>query len=167
MEFSRYENERDEISNLITFRHSTKERAPGIRAQYRQEEIRQKLDREFASSRGWTYSTASHPHGKPFSFKKLADKSKLVLIDRVRGFAPRYRVPEPGWPSGDHRLVDHPTYFKLNTRPYQPVAILAHSYDMNRANHEAYAESIGIRVEFLPWSWYYPGRCLAALYVKP
>ncbi|MGN6108966.1 MAG: hypothetical protein ACTHU0_27920 [Kofleriaceae bacterium] len=108
--------------------------------------ITARLARDLASAKGWTVAQTA------FSFRDLTagkpsnHHAVLAPVDEV--------------------LVDHAECFRARTRPYRPAAMLSHSYARDQTRHVAFARQHGLAVEFLPWSWYEPDLCLAALYVR-
>ena len=63
------------------------------------------------------------------------------------------------------RPIDHPEYFRLDGRPWLPVAIISHEYSPF-ADSLALAAREGLNAELLPSSWYFPGHCNAVLYTS-
>jgi len=105
--------------------------------------IRAELRRALARARGWTVAR------REFCFEELVTGRRSQRPDW------RWRYPE----------IDHPDQFRLPVRPYVAAAVLSHSYASRDALLE-FARSHGLRVELLPWSWYWPGACTAALFTR-
>jgi hypothetical protein len=118
--------------------NETRRRGEALRA------AREKVQREFAKSRGWTVA-------KDFTVRMLLAGNNGKTQEDYGGGRPDY--------------IDHPNYFREAVRPYRPIAILTHSYKrlidvIREANRD------GLATEVLPWSWYYPGACAPVLLTK-
>jgi hypothetical protein len=77
-----------------------------------------------------------------------------------RAFAePRGWTVSPTKWAMDYPEVDHAEVYNSHRRA---VAVVTHSY-ATREQIAGYAAEHGLTVEFLPWSWYYPDGCIAAV----
>lgn len=103
---------------------------------------------ELAAARGWII-------GKDFSWQQLKDGRRA----RSRRSDYCYEAP-----SGDGRAFDHPDYFRLPGGV--PAAIAVHVYAKDFELCRALAAENALGFEPLPASWYYPGGCIAGLYVR-
>jgi hypothetical protein len=92
--------------------------------------------KEFAAERGWNIS------------------SRWINPEYLR--TGRGRRPQVNHHAG---VIDHAQFFIANRRP---AAILTHSYK-SWESLVAFATTQGLNIERLPYSWYYPGGCTAAL----
>ena len=120
-------------------------------------EAQRRVKAGFAAERGWQ-------PGKHFSLPRLASG----MAGRSRG--------DMEWRAGqdvalDTLAWDHPDFFRERCRPYRPAAAVVHVYclrpDPAHTHADALAALHGLVFEPLPWSWYYPGGCLAGLYRRP
>jgi hypothetical protein len=88
-----------------------------------------------------------------------------AALDELKRAAQRAFAKPRGWNLSrtkwtmDHPVVDHAEVYLSHRRT---VAVLTHSY-ATREQIEGYAAEHGLAVEYLPWSWYYPGGCIAAV----
>lgn len=144
-EIGRPDNEgrgRDEVLTLRREKRNLEEECSAIQRRLRD---------ELAAVRGWAIAQ-SH-----FGFAELAT-----------GKRPR-RIRNVPWSALDvSGLLDHAERFRDPVRPFRPAALLTHSDRTDdRAPFEELAAAAGLAVEFLPWSWYYPSRCVAALFTRP
>lgn len=121
----------------------------------------------FAAQRGWKvtekrFYIAPLITGRAQDYQQWNDHQRG---HRSRSTDPHDPVVPPGFKAIDE-LVDHMDCFRMPRSPYRPVALLSHSYETDRDQHLAAAKRHGLAVEFLDWSWYYPERCIAALYIR-
>lgn len=131
--------------------YTGREGALGRRLSIEMDGIQERFSRDLATTRGWT------PARSHFTFDELATGRR-----REHGQFRRQLI-EP-----DHGLIDHPERFREPHRPFRPAAILTHSYSGgDPAPLLKLAASSGLAVEILPWSWYFPGACTAALFTRP
>jgi hypothetical protein len=93
---------------------------------------------EFAKERGYKFA----PWG-------------TVLNSRAHQALPDHGIPDVGYPVFDH--------LQIAVEGRRPVAVLTHSY-AKREEIERYAAESCVRAEFLPWSWWNPGNCIAVLF---
>jgi len=112
-------------------------------------DIRRRLVNELAARRGWSVA------GRHFSVDQLRHarpgKDRSKLSDSIGDF--------------EHPYLDHLEWFRQPHKPYRPAAMLSHSY-AEPDDIEAWCRSHGFAYEFLPWSWYFPGRCSAFLIAR-
>jgi hypothetical protein len=107
--------------------------------------VRDQLRSDFARQRGW-----------------LEAKTDFSLRQLRAGHAGRYTDRDHIEACAiDHPWIDHPEHFRWPTRPYRPAAIITHAYT-SPDDLTQYAAEHDLGIEFLPWSWYYPGHCTAA-----
>jgi hypothetical protein len=119
-------------------------------------EARAEAIAEFAASRGWKQG-----------------KRQFTLPMLASGRPGRSTTDDYCW-SPDLNLKttlawDHPNFFRETHRPYRPAGVVVHVYA--RAPDQCqYANELaaiyGLNFEALPWSWYYPGGCLAGVYTR-
>ncbi len=117
-------------------KYTTDTRAPERR---HYDKLRHAAGERLARERGWRLSANGFEPGRLRAGRRV----KLAEV--------RY---------GD--VLDHCEYFSWNR---QPVAILSHTYKA-WTRCEAFAAQHGLTVERLPYSWYFPGRSLAALFTR-
>lgn len=108
------------------------------------ERIRAGLHRFVATEHGWTVGQ------KPFDLSELTHGRRRRQVSIGASHFPE---------------IDHPDYFREPVRPFRPAAVLSHSY-APKEKIVAFAHVHGLCVEFLPWPWYLPGGCNAALLTK-
>jgi len=119
--------------------------------------LRRDLIRDFASERHWIvarteFSLGQLVEGRPG--RNLDSDywyTRLIINDRHQYFG--------------HDLIDHCEYFRQPKRPYRPAALLTHCYS-TRETMAQEADTAGLNIEFLPWSWYYVDNCTAALLTR-
>ena len=109
---------------------------------------------EFAASRSWTIKVRSevwHDAGRPFSIEQLRRGDNVARESDGRD--------DYGTPRG---VLDHCEYYKVGNRP---VALLSHTY-VPWSDVVDFAFRRDLRVERLPLSWYFPDKCIAALFTS-
>jgi hypothetical protein len=118
----------------------------------------QEIERDtFAASRGWRVYKGSQGH---------------IFTDQLIAGSMTYGGY--GYPrdvDGSTRIIDHRECFvrcppgKTSHQSCRyPVAILSHTYGDWEPCVE-FARNHNLSVERLPYSWYYPGQCIAALFI--
>jgi hypothetical protein len=107
-------------------------------------EARHEAITEFAAQRGWRV----YKGGQGWIYTNQLIAGRMVH---------RYRDVE-----FRHHVIDHRECFMC--RRY-PVAILTHTYGPYE-HCEEFAQEYGLNLERLPWSWYYPGATIAALFTR-
>lgn len=115
-------------------------------------DLRARLLSELASTRGW-----------------IVAKSHFTFDELATGRRREGRRGRDDSAFDEHQLLDHVERFREPRRPFRPAALLTHSYrgEEARPELEAMAHRAGLAVEILPWSWYYPHWCVAALFTRP
>jgi hypothetical protein len=103
--------------------------------------------KQFVAERGWRLS-------KPFSVAQL--NRQRTKYARLNGFWSAASFE----PSPD--TVDHPTFFSA----HGPVAAVMHTYATSFTPAYEFAARRQLIVEPLPWSWYYPRKCIAFAYLQ-
>jgi hypothetical protein len=96
----------------------------------------------FAASHGWRVAI------RPFTIAKLRAAQNIVGLDHRN-----YQLTP----------MDHTEYFRQDSRPWRPIAIVSHEYSSFEYSL-ALASAQGLVAELLPESWYFPGHCRAVLY---
>jgi len=124
-------------------RYALRRQTEALRAELR--DLTERLRRDLAIERGWIIGRT------PFSLSNLATGRRSDRDVQVHL---------------SHGVVDHAECFRQRARPYRPVALLTHSYNAGPEEFVAVARKLGLAVELLDWSWYYPGHCNAALFIR-
>lgn len=127
----------------------------GRRAWRHLEELQRIEAENFADSRGWrVYNGRGWIWADQLAAGKMihpwhhSEDDRNDVIDHRECFV--------GWREGVKRT---PQACRV------PMAILSHTYGSWEPCVE-YANRRGLNVERLPWSWYYPGACIAALFTR-
>lgn len=137
-------------------------------------DLQRRLRDRLAAARGWKVAE------RRFTFDELATGRRAsvdgsdysfdaaVIESGGSGIIER-RVPDM---RDLHGLLDHEEHFRAPRAQYaragEPAGILTHSYrDDDLTPFVALADRAGLTVEFLPWSWYFPGYCVTALFTRP
>lgn len=107
--------------------------------------LKEQIDAAFADSRGW-----------------ILAKSPFTLEALKRGATTRR---DGDWGINEYPELDHVEYFREPARPYRPAGVITHAYTTPDAVI-ACARSHGLQCEVLPWSWHYPGACVAAVLTR-
>lgn len=122
-------------------------------------EARDEAITEFAASRGW--KRAQHR----FTLPMLAAGRPGRNTTNDYCWSPQLdmeRNTTLAW--------DHPFFFRDPHRPYRPAGVVVHLYSCKPDPENKYAAQLaaiyGLNFEPLPWSWYYPGECLAGVYTR-
>lgn len=127
-------------ANLADPSERRRNRALRQQIEAEQQAIQVRLRAALASARGWSVAKTL------FTFESL-----------TTGRSRRSEIMTTG------ELIDHPECFRERNRP---IALLTHSFTTDREPFVALARESGLAVEFLDWSWYFPERCLAALFIR-
>lgn len=130
---------RDRISELLS--HQTRDRFRHAEAAY----LKRKMDSALARERGWIVARQS------FGIAALK-RATLNRRDEATGIT---EYPE----------LDHVVYFREAVRPYRPAAVITHAY-CPAGEVIACANAHGLMCEVLPWSWHFPGSCVAAILTR-
>ena len=98
----------------------------------------------FAASRGWRMAQ------RPFTIAELRARHDVVRDDEYH-----WQLPP----------MDHVEYYRLDRRPWRPVAIVSHEYS-DFCNSVAMASREALSAELLSASWYFPEHCRAVVYTS-
>jgi hypothetical protein len=114
------------------------------------EELQGHIVGAFAAERGW------HRARRVFTFAQLSAGRP------ARAFPNDYAERTAGASS----VLDHPDFFRQQTAPCRPVALVTHLYGHRYDACFAFADQHGLSFTPLPWSWYYPGGCIAGVFTR-